>query len=389
MFNAGQPASQERRVSEAKGRSPGCSFAGTPGGASAARGDDEQAMLLGRSAARSDASTLDDYPVRHLPPASHLPGLSDVENRSELDSFVEEEEFSREQLQMIKARTMFQMVEELEGGSADTTRKYAETKARTTDRHNQCLARHSRPRAPCRHRLLFLTNPQAELLASSSASLQQMLNALQLPKPKLVINLLMSQGFNEYCSSYDEAWAQVASAGPAAGVIKDRPPFLDSAAEKSAEEQIDRFMAEVLIPLAAQTNAIVLCSATPNTCILSASLTRMYAVERAKWGARAPFTIISATAAVQALYCNPDEQTTWREIRKASRAWRQRNGKLTELIHRQFADDDGRLPRRDFDLDPNAMCYVVVDGIEEKKGRSGPPTRARTLRIADWHLIRS
>ena len=50
-----------------------------------------------------------------------------------------------------------------------------------------------------------------------------------------------------------------------------------------------------------------------------------------------------ATAAVQALYCNPDEQTTWREIRKASRAWRQRNGKLTELIHRQFADDDGRL----------------------------------------------
>jgi hypothetical protein len=69
----------------------------------------------------------------------------------------EEEDISRQQLQMIKARTMFQMTGEIaeDGGGA-------------------------------RKQLLFLTNSQAELLASSSASLQKLLDALEIPKPKLV-----------------------------------------------------------------------------------------------------------------------------------------------------------------------------------------------------------
>lgn len=93
---------------------------------------------------------------------------------------------------------------------------------------------------------------------------------------------------------------------------------------------------QVLIPLAAQTNAILICSAVPNTCILSTSLTRMYAIERAKWGARAPFTIISATSAIQPLYCNSDEQAVWREVRKSSRSWKTRDRKLVELVYAQF-----------------------------------------------------
>ena len=34
------------------------------------------------------------------------------------------------------------------------------------------------------------------------------------------------------------------------------------------------------------------------------------------------------------LYCNPDEGARWREIRKASKAWRSRDKKLLELSHR-------------------------------------------------------
>ena len=72
-----------------------------------------------------------------------------------------EEELSNEQLQMIKARTMFQMTEEIADDSAGG-----------------------------RKRLLFLTNSQAELLAGSASSLQKMLDALEIPKPKLLINFL-------------------------------------------------------------------------------------------------------------------------------------------------------------------------------------------------------
>ena len=112
------------------------------------------------------------------------------------------------------------------------------------------------------------------------------------------------------------------TANKLAACVSNRPPFLTPEEERAAEKRIEGFMADVVIPLAAQTNAIVICSATPNVCILSASLTRMYQVERAKWGSRAPFTIISATSAIQPLYCNTNEHAVWREIRKSSRSWK-------------------------------------------------------------------
>ena len=80
-------------------------------------------------------------------------------------TIMDEEVVGKEELQMIKARTMFQMTEELHG-VGDSGRK----------------------------RLLFLTNSQAELIASSEASMQKMLDALEIPRPKLVINLIASAG---------------------------------------------------------------------------------------------------------------------------------------------------------------------------------------------------
>ena len=261
------------------------------------------------------------------------------ESASNVDSqFVEEEEVSKEQLQMIKARTMFQMVEELEGGTTDGSRK-----------------------------MLFLTNAQADFLCSSPDSLQKMLDALETPKPKLVINLLTSHGFDGYCKIKQMSAKDLL--GEDAGIVYGRAAFTSAAEERRAEERLDRFMAEVLIPLAAQTNAIVFCNASPSVCILSAALTRMYAVQRSKWGSKAPFTIISATAAIALFYCNPDSGANWRGVRKQSRAWRARDKKLLELVHRQRADADGKLPVRYNDLDANASCYLIVDGIDERKDK--------------------
>ena len=69
-----------------------------------------------------------------------------------------------------------------------------------------------------------------------------------------------------------------------------------------AEQRLDHFMSEVLLPLAAQTRAVVLCSATPDQCALSASFTRMYVAQRRRWGAKPPFTVISLSSATWDLY---------------------------------------------------------------------------------------
>ena len=69
------------------------------------------------------------------------------------------DDLSREQLDTIKARTLYNMVEPLGDKS-----------------------------------LLFLTNAQASLLSSNSESLRKMLDVLDVREPQLVINLLVRDG---------------------------------------------------------------------------------------------------------------------------------------------------------------------------------------------------
>ena len=247
----------------------------------------------------------------------------------------EEDQLSREKLQMIKARTMYEMVEEIE-----------------------------MPGGPCK--LLFLTNVQADLLASSDDSLQKMLDALELPRPQLVINLLASQGFETYVNVLGVGGFDSDAASGSAGIVSNRTPFLTPEEERAAEQRVDGFMADVLIPLAAQTNAIVITSPFPDS-ILTRSLMRMYAVQRSKWGGKPPFTIIAMGAAIQALYCNGNLNACWRDARRQSRAWRTRDRKLLELVHRTMAKPDGSLPEDHSDFDPNCTTIITTDMIESKK----------------------
>ena len=71
------------------------------------------------------------------------------------------DDVSRDQLDKIKARTMYNMVEPLDSGNK---------------------------------KLLFLTNAQALLLASEPQSMEKMLLQLDINEPQLVINLLHSPG---------------------------------------------------------------------------------------------------------------------------------------------------------------------------------------------------
>ena len=176
-------------------------------------------------------------------------------------------------------------------------------------------------------KLLFLTNPQAELIASTPESIQKMLDALEIQKPSLVIEFIRSWGFRGSLKLYPPEGYK---ANCYAGLLYDCPPFLTDEDEQEAEAKVDMFMSDVIIPLAAQTHAVVLCDAIPGNCLLSTSFLRMYAVMKAKWAGPSPFTVISSTAAFHNLYKNPAEGTNWQNVRRASRAWRQRDAKCLE-----------------------------------------------------------
>lgn len=212
-------------------------------------------------------------------------------------------------------------------------------------------------------KLLFLTNQQADLIASTTEGVQKMLDALEVKKPSLVIEFIKSWGFRastKICAEEDYQKLVRAS-----GILHGRPSFLTHEDEQEAEAKIDMFMADVMIPLAAQTHAVVLCDAIPGDCALSTSFLRMYAVMRSKWSGPAPFSVISSTDAIHRLYLNPNEDTHWRNVRRTSRAWRQRDAKLLE-VHGPKSDD---APRNNHDLDSNASCIILTDQIHPRRDK--------------------
>ena len=56
-------------------------------------------------------------------------------------------------------------------------------------------------------RILFLSNDQAMLLASDKECLANLLDALDVGKPQLVINLLTSGGFRGHVSDCRKSWS--------------------------------------------------------------------------------------------------------------------------------------------------------------------------------------
>ena len=279
------------------------------------------------------------------------------EPRSELTAVEEEglgaeedsESLSEEKLRLIKARTMYQTVEVI-------------------------------PSSAGFRRLIFLTNAQASDIAGSDESVRKLLDALELGEPKLVINLIESQGFSEYVDAR-ESWeggmdgedvGMVRGAGSAFGVT--------SKAEREALDRLDAFMADTLIPLAVKTNAVVIAAGTPQSCALARSLLRMTGLMRGKWGPELPFSIINLEVEGTSFYRNLDPNAEWRQVRKASRAWRQRDARLVELMNNVHLAGGGGSQR--WDLDPNGMCHVIVDGVDEVHQVTGHRAPGNALKMA-------
>ena len=215
-----------------------------------------------------------------------------------------------DELTTIKAKTMYQMIEEVHDPKIGSNRK-----------------------------LLFLSSKQAGLIAQDPSAIGRMIDAFLIHKQqsRLVINLLPSM---------IRSWMRV------------RPLPGDPDGEREGIAALDRFMAETIIPLAQKTHAIILCSATQPFCVLSESLSRMVKLRRSRWGSTLPFTIISCTGHVPHLYDNQSEGTTWKAIRELSKVWqeRQRKGLFERHMKKQTPNE-----KNDMDLDPNGTNFIMVD----------------------------
>jgi hypothetical protein len=94
-------------------------------------------------------------------------------------------------------------------------------------------------------KLLFLSNMQADLLSSRDDATDNILKALEVPSPQLVINLLTSHGFSEYVNKVGVLFPGATDAG----LVTERASFASPEEERKAEERIDHFMADVYAAL--------------------------------------------------------------------------------------------------------------------------------------------
>jgi len=117
---------------------------------------------------------------------------------------------------------------------------------------------------------------------------------------------------------------------------------------------------------------------------------------RSKWKGSLPFTIISSAVSMECLYSNPEPGLYWKDVKNQSKAWRQRHFKLNQCYGPKPANPkpteegggkevsvdagDGAGPQKSskfnadanegvvttHDLDPNATCMILPDGLHPK-----------------------
>lgn len=215
-------------------------------------------------------------------------------------------------------------------------------------------------------KLVFLTNKQASICCKTPENLGRFIEALDMPKPQLVIQLEYSLGLK-----YFQQLLRVPAYYPGLENLKLDPlslPWGDVVEAVEARARLVKFMGEVLIPLAEQTNALIIVSGS-NQCELTNALGRAMAMRRAKWGARIPFTIMAVEHRMAELYTYGEgESSLWWSFMKQSREWSLRHKRILEHVREYSLQSKQKLVTA-FDLNPNANIFIVLDGIDEGKGQ--------------------
>eukprot|EP00438_Fugacium_kawagutii_P007866 Skav210131 [mRNA] locus=scaffold2194:433625:440110:+ [translate_table: standard] len=224
-------------------------------------------------------------------------------------------------------------------------------------------------------RVLWLTNREADVLAKEDGIDEKILSAFCVKhRPKLVINLCMSTGFRDHVSKVDSfapgKSAGMIGAGTDLGKKRKNSPFCENGqeTEDEVEQRLALFMEIVIIPLAEETNALILCSAIFGMCALTRALTKVVSANSQRWPNGKPFTIIYATPLMFHLYFSKKKVRWWERLRGGTQRWKDSDGPLEEAVEKRKKDDpklpdDKKLPHLQTDLDESGENFILVDSL--------------------------
>jgi hypothetical protein len=207
-------------------------------------------------------------------------------------------------------------------------------------------------------KLLYLTNDQAQTVDLSH--MRQFLTSFGIPttgpsKPKLVINFLESVSYSPL-SSYDcgrEPYQQPFNLGEVS-----QHEMLET------EEKFALFLQRYLLPIAIETNAIVIL--TGAMCTLSRLFSQICETEAAARRGVLPFTVLQFASASQHWHSSQIQGTLANAICQQSKRWKRNEPKIHHLLFPggPFQTDDTklRIGLDTADMLSGATHYVVCDG---------------------------
>ena len=303
------------------------------------------------------------------PSAGEGKGDEKSKKASEMDEMMQE-------VQDIKARTMYNMITEVEDPAGKDKKK-----------------------------MCFLTNRQAGLF--HEGNINKIIQAFELPTPKLVIRLMtigggtasrqygMIQAFKNIKrdGNYEEMWKKVlriqAQNNPSTtqDMLPD-PPFLNEKNADTAQWNLESFMRDVVVPLAASNNAIVIGSAFADDEMMTAfaKVAKQLEAKYGGLGGPKPWSLFAFAEATRLIKAAESDTSVTSHFYKASKSWSMQMQKIKQA--KKIAEESKRVPRDEddvgvdklggmelgdpyitFDLNPNLNNVIIVDCVLEKHGK--------------------
>ena len=216
-------------------------------------------------------------------------------------------------------------------------------------------------------KILYLTNRQASLV--DSVSMKRCIDSLDIGNPKFVIILNGSVGSKTMMDiSHEEKISKPETEYIAGEHLSSEISALD---ENIVETQILLFMTNAILPLAKQTNALIIVQGA-NDCILSASLSKVALAEQARLGKDCPFTVVALSMEFEVHYkavLAKEKSSIASQLCIGSKGWKNR----VPILNNLYYDKKDISEEERCDLTPAASRYIIFES-RDKEGRETPTT---------------
>ena len=228
-----------------------------------------------------------------------------------------------EELDEIKIKTMYEMVEDIKITSAGFT----STK-----------------------KFLYLTNKQASTF--NAGNMENVLSALELPESHFVIRCLPAW------RGEDSLHAHTEEHGTVAEVLEGKPPEISLHDSNMTEAQISLFVKQCILPVAMQTRALILIGGV-NDDSLGMAVQRIMRPVQDRMGDSCPFTIIGLVYEfeVHKQATDPDSSSIARQFLVNSKTWSRRIDDVDDIVSKEKV-------LQAVDIIPACTHVIIVESLD-------------------------